>query len=71
MLPHSLIQAVADPEFSKGGGGGQILELLLINVNLEASINWPSEVSPTLGCSIEISRDIYIYVSMSVVSKNA
>ena len=25
-------------------------------------INWASEASPTLGCSIEISRDIYIYV---------
>ena len=23
---------------------------------------WASEASPTLGCSIEISRDIYIYV---------
>ena len=23
-------------------------------------INWASEVSPTLGCSIEISCDIYI-----------
>ena len=23
--------------------------------------NWASEASPTLGCSIEISRDIYIY----------
>ena len=23
--------------------------------------NWASETSPTLGCSIEISRDIYIY----------
>ena len=22
--------------------------------------NWASEASPTLGCSIEISRDIYI-----------
>ena len=22
---------------------------------------WASEASPTLGCSIEISRDIYIY----------
>ena len=32
--------------------------------------NWASEASPTLGCSIEISRDIYlyiIYVGMSVV----
>ena len=38
--------------------------------------NWESEASPTLGCSIEISHDIYIYiyvgwlVGMSVVSKN-
>ena len=24
------------------------------------SPNWASEASPTLGCSIEISRDIYI-----------
>ena len=30
--------------------------------------NWASEASPTLGCSIEISRDIYMYVvGMSVV----
>ena len=31
---------------------------------------WASEASPTLGCSIEISRDIYIHiyvVGMSVV----
>ena len=26
-----------------------------------------SEASPTLGCSIEISRDIYIYVCLSYV----
>ena len=25
-------------------------------------VNWASEASPTLGCSIEISRDIYMYV---------
>ena len=25
---------------------------------------WASEASPTLGCSIEISRDIYMYVCM-------
>ena len=32
-------------------------------------ISWAREASPTLGCSIEISRDIYIYiyVGMSVV----
>ena len=29
-------------------------------------INWASEASPTLGCSIEISRDIYMYVCMYV-----
>ena len=27
-----------------------------------SSLNWASEASPTLGCSIEISRDIYIFV---------
>ena len=27
---------------------------------------WASEASPTLGCSIEISRDIYIYIYMCV-----
>ena len=24
--------------------------------------NWAREASPTLGCSIEISRDIYVYI---------
>ena len=27
---------------------------------------WASEASPTLGCSIEISRDIYMYVGRYV-----
>ena len=26
--------------------------------------NWASEASPTVGCSIEISRDIYICMSV-------
>ena len=30
--------------------------------------NWASEASPTLGCSIEISRDIYIYICCRYVS---
>ena len=34
-------------------------------------LNWASEASPTLGCSIEISRDIYIYVHVSVVVQKA
>ena len=29
-------------------------------------VYWASEASPTLGCSIEISRDIYMYIYMSV-----
>ena len=28
--------------------------------------NWASEASPTLGCSIKISRDIYICVGLYV-----
>ena len=32
---------------------------------------WASEASPTLGCSIEISRDIYICVHVSVVVQKA
>ena len=28
--------------------------------------NWESEASPTLGCSIEISRDIYMYICIYV-----
>ena len=32
---------------------------------LKQSANWASKASPTLGCSIEISRDIY-YVGMCV-----
>ena len=27
--------------------------------------NWASEASPTLGCSIEISHDIYIFMCLS------
>ena len=32
------------------------------NARTETKNNWASEASPTLGCSIEISRDIYIYI---------
>ena len=34
--------------------------------HLQILHNWASEASPTLGCSIEISRDIYMYVYMCV-----
>ena len=33
--------------------------------------NWASEASPTLGCSFEISCDIYMLVGVSVVGQNA
>ena len=36
-------------------------------IRLKVKVNWASEASPTLRCSIEISRNIY----MSVVSNNA
>ena len=39
--------------------GGVIYEYIMWN-------SWASEVSPTLGCSIEISRDIYMSVCMYV-----
>ena len=28
--------------------------------------SWASEASPTLGCSIEISRDIYMYIYICI-----
>ena len=33
---------------------------------IECGGNWVSEASPTLGCSIEILRDLYMSVSRSV-----
>ena len=38
--------------------------------NSRHMFNWASEASPTLGCSIEISHDIciYMYVGMSRMS---
>ena len=41
--------------------------VLIPNTTGVESDNWASEASPTLGCSIEISRDICIYVCVSVV----
>ena len=42
---------------------------MLIALKKNQKVNWvywASEASPTLGCSIEISRDIYMYVYMCV-----
>ena len=35
---------------------------VILYVSQITSTNWASEASPTLGCSIEISRDIYLCV---------
>ena len=39
--------------------------LFMLAVNAISICNWASEASPTLGCSIEISRDIYMSVCLS------
>ena len=38
-------------------------------IGLDVVYNWASETSPTLGCSIEIARDIYVSVCMSWYAK--
>ena len=35
---------------------------------VDKNTSWASEASPTLGCSIEISRDIYISESAVALS---
>ena len=40
--------------------------LVLQQVRSMYGCNWASEANPTLGYSIEISRDIYMLVCMSV-----
>ena len=35
-------------------------------ISIFRTSNWASEASPTLGCSIEISRDIYMYIYICV-----
>ena len=42
-----------------------LLGIQLLSQNKKSN-DWASEASPTLGCSIEISRDIYV-VGMSYV----
>ena len=43
------------------------MDTILLRLLKVRAHSWASEASPTLGCSIEISRDIYIYKGMSVV----
>ena len=58
--PTTCFSGIDDPKFL------QIHLHKLDNINI-----WASEASPTLGCSIEISRDIYMSVGMSVVVQKA
>ena len=36
------------------------MRTIYFKINLNTGYNWASEASPTLGCSIEISHDIYM-----------
>ena len=41
-------------------------ETKIIGMGMQLIYNWGSEASPTLGCSIEILRDIYICMSVGL-----
>ena len=43
-------------------GYGRVTHSLLLYILYWYVGNWASEASPTLGCSIEISRDICMYI---------
>ena len=43
--------------------------IIIIIIIIIITDSWASEASPTLGCSIEISRDIHVSVCMSTVCK--
>ena len=48
-----------------------VINTIFVNFFQGLVANWASEASPTQGCSIEILRDIYMSVGMSVVAQNA
>ena len=49
--------------FSSGFTGIEIFTYIQVcDVPAKLINNWASEASPTLGCSIEISRDIYMFI---------
>ena len=47
----------------------KVLACFSMYTSMLFAVNWVREVSPTLGCSIEILLDIYVSVGMSVESK--
>ena len=59
----SFIASAADRLYLWGGQGDTEVEILVQHIDQGVGIFycWASEASPILGCSIEISRDIYIY----------
>ena len=66
-----VIQSLSQVQLSKGNSSAMLtLRSCVKAMHRNLLYNWVSEASPTLGCSIEISRDIYIYVvGMSRMSK--
>ena len=51
-----------------GCGHFQKLTRKLTSFKMINLCNWDSEANPTLGCSIEISRDIYMYIYVCMSS---
>ena len=50
-------------------GGGKKFFWIFSDSRTDEFSNWASEASPTLGCSIDISRDIYIFIYIQVKKK--
>ena len=46
--------------------GGMVSHMEVLATQFSTVRNWASEAIPTLGCSIEISRDIYMYICIYV-----
>ena len=53
--------------YQKSSELGISLTLNVDKVIISFVCNWASEANPTLRCSIEISRDICMYVGMSSI----
>ena len=71
-LLHSILFLISQTSYRTYKNNFKLIARSPHNGNHFSSIyNWASEASPTLGCSIEISRDIYIYVSVVVQNAHA
>ena len=65
---HFRVAFLGESAIDGGGPRREFFMLLMNNIRENNSLlnSWASEASPTLGCSIEITRDIYLYIYMSV-----